>query len=257
MGAIGGGDLIILCYHAVSDTWPSVGAIETRQLNRQIGSLLRRGYRPLTLSAALAADPGERRLAVTFDDAFQSVIERGLPVLERLGVPATLFVPTDFANEAAPMTWSTLSRWVGTSHEDELRCMSWDGVRSLAVLGWEIGSHTCSHPALAAVERADAEIELRRSKEVCEAELGLACRSLAYPFGSYDATVVELAREAGYASAVTLGERLLEARCRSRPLELSREGIYRSTRWPHFRVATSRTLGYLRASRVYRRLAPA
>jgi peptidoglycan/xylan/chitin deacetylase (PgdA/CDA1 family) len=251
------GDLVILCYHAVSDTWPGVGAVATKVLDRQVRHLLGRGYRPLTLSAALAANPRERRLVVTFDDAFRSVLERGLPVLERLGVPATLFVPTDFASEVAPMTWSTLGQWIGSEHEGELRCMSWEEVRRLAALGWEIGSHTCSHPKLTAIGDAEAVAELTRSKQVCEAEVDRACESLAYPFGLHNPAVVERAASTGYRAAVTLGEHLLEARRREHPLELSREGVYRSTRWPHFLAATSPLLGRVRGSRFYRRLAAA
>jgi len=246
------GDLVILCYHAVSDRWPSVGAVAPATLDRQVRHLLRRRYRPLTLSAALASDPSERRLVVTFDDAFHSVIERGLPVLERLDVPATLFVPTDFASEAAPMTWSTLGQWLGTVHERELPCMSWDDVRRLAAVGWEVGSHTCSHPDLTALAGREAAAELARSKQVCEAEVQRACESLAYPFGVHDDQVVELTGSAGYERAVTLGDRLLGPRCRDRPLELSREGVYRTTRWPHFLAATSPTLGSVRGMRLYR-----
>jgi peptidoglycan/xylan/chitin deacetylase (PgdA/CDA1 family) len=251
-----GTDLVILCYHAVSDTWPSVGAIERKALERQVRHLLRRGYRPLTLSAALRADAGGRSLVVTFDDAFHSVIEQGLPVLEGLGVPATLFVPTDYATEAAPMTWSSLGQWVGTSYEHELRCMSWDSVRRLLEVGWEVGSHTCSHSDLTAIDPKEAATELSRSRDVCEAELQCVCTSLAYPFGSVDEGVVDLARGAGYKHAVTLGDRLLGPRCRDRPLELSREGVYRTTRRPHFAAATSPLFGRVRGSQLYSKLAP-
>lgn len=246
-------DLVILCYHAVSDTWPSVGAVELRALDRQVDYMLRRRYRPLTLAAALEAPAGERVFVVTFDDAFRSVIERGLPVLEGLGVPATLFVPTDFATEAAPMTWSALGQWMGTPHEGELRCMSWDDVRCLAEAGWEVGSHTCSHPDLTAIDPKQAAAELERSLKVCEAEVQRPCASLAYPFGLYDEGVVALARRVGYERAVTLGARLIEPRARQ-PFELSREGVYRSTRWPNFLSATSPLLGAVRSSRFYRRL---
>lgn len=251
-----GGDLLILCYHAVSDSWPDPAAVGVDSLERQVRHLLRRRYRPSTLSAALKADPGERLLVVTFDDAFASVAERGLPVLERLGVPATLFVPTDFVDERGPLTWSKLGRWVGTTHEDELRCMTWKEVRRLAERGWEIGSHTCSHPDLTTIGHVQATAELNRSKQVCEAETGHACRSLAYPFGRCEADVVELARSAGYEVAVTLGKRLLGPRTRDRRLELSREGIYRSTGWPFFLAATSISLGKVRQARPYRSLRP-
>jgi peptidoglycan/xylan/chitin deacetylase (PgdA/CDA1 family) len=251
------GDPIILCYHAVSDSWPSVGAVEPRTLARQLRHLLERRYRPRTLTAALASPDEERVFVVTFDDAFHSVLERGFPVLAELGVPATLYVPTDFVSTGEPMTWSTLGRWKDTAHEHELRCMSWDGIRQLAAAGWEIGSHTCSHPKLTAIGDAQAARELKRSKQACEEELQRGCASFAYPFGSYDPEVVALASEAGYENAVTLGERLLGPRRRQHPLELSREGIYRTTRWPHFLAATSPLLGQVRASRPYSLLSSA
>jgi peptidoglycan/xylan/chitin deacetylase (PgdA/CDA1 family) len=244
-----GSQVLILCYHAVSDSWPSVGAVETDVLERQLRYLLRKGYRPLTLSTALAYRGQERVLVVTFDDAFASVIKRGLAVLERYAVPATLFVATEYATAAAPMTWSTLGRWVGTEHEDELRCMSWEEVRRLAGLGWEIGSHTCSHPDLTTIGIEPAATELGRSLEICAAEVQRPCTSLAYPFGAYDEKVVKLARRAGYEQAVTLGDRLLGPRSRKRPLELSREGVYRTTGWPQFLAATSPLLGRFRGLR--------
>lgn len=246
-------DLLILCYHAVSGSWPSVGAIDPAGLERQVAYLLRRGYRPETLSDALAAEHGERSLVITFDDAFRSVLECGLPVLRRLGVPATLFVPTDFASEATLMTWSTLGRWVGTEHEHELRCMSWQEVRRVAAEGWEIGSHTCSHPRLPRLNEAEASVELRQSRQVCEEQLQRPCTTLAYPFGLHDADTLRLSADAGYESAVTLGERLLGPRRRG-ALELSREGIYRETGWGHFLLATSRALGRLRGTETYARL---
>jgi peptidoglycan/xylan/chitin deacetylase (PgdA/CDA1 family) len=242
-------DVVVLCYHAVSDDWPNVGAIGQAALERQLGHLLRRGYEPQTLSAAFAANSSSgRSLVVTFDDAFHSVLERGLPVLERLGVPATLFVPTDYAAEQSPLTWSTLGRWRGTPFERELRCLGWDGVRRLAAAGWEIGAHTCSHPDLTAIGRERAAAELERSRAACEEALQRPCTTLAYPFGAHDEAVVGLTRTAGYELAVTLGTRLLEPRVRADPLRLSREGIYRTTGWPQFLAATSASLGRLRAS---------
>jgi peptidoglycan/xylan/chitin deacetylase (PgdA/CDA1 family) len=250
MAATGRGDPLILCYHAVSDTWPRVDAVGPAALERQLRHLLKQGYRPLTLSEAMASAGEGRTLAVTFDDAYRSILERGLPVLEKLGVPATIFVPTDYASEAAPITWSSLGGWVGTAHEHELRCMSWDEIRVLAEAGWEIGSHTCSHPKLTEIDSDRGAGELERSKLACEAEVGRRCAAVAYPFGLHDERVVGLAEAAGYAWGVTLGERLL-GRVSREPLELSREGVYRTTRWPHFLAATSPFVRKLRSSCLY------
>jgi peptidoglycan/xylan/chitin deacetylase (PgdA/CDA1 family) len=244
-------EVLVLCYHAVSDTWPSPAAIPQSRLHAQIGLLLRRGYRPLTLSAALEEKAPRKAMAVTFDDAYGSILAAGLPVLDQLGVPATVFVPTDAASAGGPMTWSELAQWMGTRHERELRCMSWEELRKLSARGWEIGSHTCSHPHLTELGRERAAAELRLSRAACEEKLQRPCTSLAYPFGSYDGAVIEMAAAAGYRAAVTLDERIVKPLRGRGPLDTPREAIYRSTGWPVFLAKTSRAVRRVRVSRAY------
>jgi peptidoglycan/xylan/chitin deacetylase (PgdA/CDA1 family) len=244
-------DLLVLCYHALSDNWPSPAALPPSRLEAQLRFLLRRGYRPLTLSDALDAKRPRRAMVVTFDDAYRSILERGLPVLARLGMPATVFVPTDAASSGARMEWSELARWVGTEHERELRCMSWGQLRRLSAHGWEVGSHTCSHPRLTEIDRERATTELRLSRAVCEEELQRPCTSLAYPFGSYDAAVMDLAADAGYTAAVALDDGIAQPLFGRGRLELPREAIYRLTGWPVFLAKTSHAVRRLRASRAF------
>lgn len=244
-------ELLVLCYHAISEAWPSPAAITPARLRAQLRLLLKLGFRPLPLSAALAEDAPGKAMVVTFDDAYASILAEGLPILDELGVPATVFVPTDAADTAALMAWSELRQWVGTEHEHELRCMSWDELRELSDRGWEIGSHTCSHPRLTEIgtERAAAELQLSRAS--CEEELQRSCVSLAYPFGSYDEAVIEMTAAAGYRAAVTLDERIFKPLRGRGPLELPREAIYRSTGWPVFLAKTSRAVRRIRVSRAY------
>ncbi len=248
-------DVLVLCYHAVSDAWPSPAGISRAALAGQLRFLLRRGYRPLALSSALEEGAPSKAMVVTFDDAYASILRSGLPVLEHLGIPGTVFVPTDFADSAGAMAWSELAQWVGTEHEHELRCMSWDELRKLSERGWEIGSHTCSHPHLTEIGEERALSELRRSRAACEEELQRPCTSLAYPFGSYDAAVTEIAAAAGYRTAVTLDERIVSPLRGRGPLEVPREAIYRSTGWVTFAAKTSRLVRRVRVSRAYASLA--
>lgn len=244
-------ELLVLCYHAVSDTWPSPAAISVPRLRAQLAYLLRRGYRPLTLSAALEEGAFRKAMVVTFDDAYASILDAGLPVLERLGIPATVFVPTDAAGEAGQMAWSELAPWVGGEHERELRCMSWGQLRELAAHGWEVGSHTCSHPHLTEIGAEAMATELRHSRAACEEELQRPCATFAYPFGSYDATVIDAVAAAGYSAAVTLDERIVEPLRGRGPLEVPREAVYRSTGWPVFVAKTSPLLRRIRVSAAY------
>jgi peptidoglycan/xylan/chitin deacetylase (PgdA/CDA1 family) len=244
--SVGASAVLILCYHAVSPNWRTPLAVTPEALERQLRHVLRCGYVPRTLSAALGAQG--RSVVVSFDDAFESVRELALPVMRPLGIPGTLFVPTDFAAEGSLMTWSELARWQGTEYEDELRCMGWNEIREVAEAGWEIGSHTASHPNLTAISAAQQKEELERSRAACEEALQRPCSTLAYPFGAHDDTVVEAAVAAGYEAGVTRSRRDL--------LRLSREGVYRETPWRNFRLASSPLLGRVRGTPAYRRFAP-
>ncbi len=231
--------MLILCYHAVSSDWHCELAVEPRQLERQLSFFLRRGYEPRTLAEAIGRTGAGKSLVVTFDDAYRSVLLEGLPVLSRLGVPGTVFVPTEIATGRGLMTdfIPMPAGWIEA--EEELRCMSWDELRLLAESGWEIGSHTRSHPDLTECAGERAADELRESRRACEEEMQRECRLLAYPFGAHDERVVRLARQAGYEAAVTLGKRLLGSLRAPSALELPRDGIYRSTpRWQLAAIAS-------------------
>jgi peptidoglycan/xylan/chitin deacetylase (PgdA/CDA1 family) len=252
-------DLLILCYHAISETWPTEFAVSPQSLDSQLRHFLRRGYRPATLSAALGGRPDQKTLVVTFDDAFSSVFERALPVTSALGVPATMFVPTSYVADEGAMAWASLEQWAGTEHEDELRCMSWDDLRALAAAGWEIGSHSCTHPKLTSLVDAELDAELVSSKDRCEEQIQRPCETLAYPFSDHDRRVMDRTRAAGYRAAVILDNDLAippgSLIRPGRPTEmfgLLREGVYRHDGRPRLAAKTSPLARRARASRLAR-----
>jgi peptidoglycan/xylan/chitin deacetylase (PgdA/CDA1 family) len=216
-------DVLVLSYHAVSETWPAALAVAPDALEAQMRLLLDRGYRPSTVHGAIHVPPAPRTLAVTFDDAYRSVFETAFPILASLGIPATVFVPTDYPGRERAMAWPGIDRWLGGPHEPELVPASWEQLGILAEAGWEIGSHTCSHPWLTRLADADLERELVDSRDRCRERLG-ACTSLAYPYGDHDDRVVRAAGAAGYASACTVPALLVAGD----PLRWPRIGIYRA-----------------------------
>jgi peptidoglycan/xylan/chitin deacetylase (PgdA/CDA1 family) len=206
----------------VSPAWPAALSIEPEPFERQLAGLASRGYTGATLSQALAAPPAKRTVVVTFDDAYRSVLELARPILDRLGMPASVYVPTDWPGRGEPMTWPGIDQWLGTEHEHELACMSWEELRGLADHGWEIGSHTRSHPRLPELDDAALDGELAGSRADCKAGMGRPCDTLAYPYGAVDERVVAAAARAGYRYAVSLPKRLHAPR----PLCWPRVGVY-------------------------------
>jgi len=240
-------DVLVLCYHAVSERFPAPLSVTPAAFERQLQLLARAGYRGATFSDALRAQEG-RTVAITFDDAFLSVLQLGKPLLDAAGFPATVYAPTAYLDAPErPLKWDGIDQWHGGEHESELLPMSWDQLGGLAEAGWEIGSHTCTHPHLTGVDDEALREELVRSREEVERRLGRACPTLAYPYGDHDERVVAAAGAAGYAAAGTLPARLHAAR----PLAWPRVGIYHGDDERRFRLKVSRAMRRLRGSRLW------
>jgi peptidoglycan/xylan/chitin deacetylase (PgdA/CDA1 family) len=240
-------DTLVLCYHAVSERWPAPLSVTPAAFERQLALLVRRGYEGATFrDAALGNRPG-KTLAVTFDDAYRSVLELARPILDRLGLPATVFVPTDWPARGEPMRWPGIDQWMGGEFEPELRPLTWEQLAGLDAHGWEIGSHTRSHPHLTSLADAALDEELRASRAECERRLGKPCTTLAYPYGDWDARVAAAAGRAGYEAACTLPARIHAAR----PLEWPRVGVYHDDSERRYRLKVSRGVRAVRASRLW------
>lgn len=227
------GDVLVLCYHAVSDDWNDALAVTPALLREQLKSVLRSGSKPERLTDALGAQSTGRRFVVTFDDAFASVYDNGYGVLRDLGIPGTVFAPTSFVSSGRPLAWEGLD---DTTDLGELRPMSWEQLRELADDGWEVGSHTRTHPRLTQIDAAARADELQVSMAECEEMLRRPCRSIAYPHGDVDASVVEATRRAGYDVGVILGT----SASGPRGLVYPRVGVYRHDSLGRFRLKTAR-----------------
>jgi peptidoglycan/xylan/chitin deacetylase (PgdA/CDA1 family) len=245
-------DVLTLCYHAVAERWPAALSVTAEALESQLRLLVDRGYRGATFSAAVEAPPGERTLAVTFDDAYRSVIERALPILEELGLPGTVFTVTSFAGTDEPMTWPGIDGWLGGPYEPELAPMSWEELGRLAESGWEVGSHTHTHPRLTTLGDAELAEELTHSRALCAERMGRPCRSLAYPYGDHDERVIVAAGRAGYTAAATLNARLF----RLEPLRWPRVGVYHVDDLHRFRAKVSPSVRRLRSMRAWALVEP-
>lgn len=241
-------DALVLCYHALSTSWGAALSTTPGRFERQLRLLLSRGYRALTFGEAVASPEQEGILAVTFDDGYHSVVKEARPILDRLGIPATVFAPTDFIGSDRPMRWAGIEQWLGGPHEPELMPMTWAELRTLADDGWEIGSHTGSHPRLTQVDDSTLEDQLVRSKRACEEQLGRPCTSLAYPYGDVDARVIGAARRAGYRAAAALPDRGTGSSGR---FNYPRIGIYRADGALRFRVKVAPSTAFLRRSRAW------
>lgn len=197
---------LVLAYHAVSSSWRHPLAVPEERLESQLSCLQRRGYVGLTAAQAERRRRDgtlpDRSAVVTFDDGFRSVL-RARPVLEALGYPATVFVVTAFVESQRRLCWDGIERSTAEADEEELRPLGWEELALLRSAGWEVGSHTVTHPLSTDLSDADLEQEFVDSRSLLERRLG-ACETIAYPYGRADARVAAAAERAGYQAGFAL-----------------------------------------------------
>jgi len=245
-------DVLVLCYHAVSETWDSELAVTPLQLEQQVSGLLARGYKPATLLDAVLAPPAKRTLAITFDDAYRSVNQLAAPVLRELGAIGCVYAPTNWIGARTPMRWSGIEEWLGTADENELCPMDWNELGALAEEGWEVGSHTCSHPHLTELDDERLAAEMEESRSACAAGLARPCDTIAYPYGDVDERVIRAAAAAGYRAAAALPQ----APHAPSDLRWPRIGIYRWDGRTRSRLKVSPLVRRMRGMPVRRLLDP-
>ena len=136
-----------------------------------------------------------RYVCVTFDDGYRDVLENGLPVLEELGLPATVFVIGDVLDGRIPFSWSRGTVPTAISAADLPRLFESGLV--------DIQAHSLTHPRLTTVSAAELRREVEGAKAKLEQHLPYKVTSFCYPAGIYTAREVEAVFAAGYRAGVT------------------------------------------------------
>jgi peptidoglycan/xylan/chitin deacetylase (PgdA/CDA1 family) len=126
-------------------------------------------------------------VVITFDDGYQSMYTKLLPLVREFGYPATLFVYTDFVSD------------------NGAKSITWENLRIMQKSGIDIQCHTQSHVDLVKLSARDTDLsrekmfrELYLSRKKIEQKLGKKVDLLAFPFGYYDNKTIQLAENAGY-----------------------------------------------------------
>jgi len=187
--------LAILYWHRVGPG-VDVFAVTPRAFRRACDEIERSGLRVVDLAALdqLAPAPGERVLALTFDDGYADLLDHAIPELERRRWPATVFVVPDVVEGRYRFT-DIYRRDPGFISYDAMR----DVERRTAV---RFESHSLTHRDLPPLGDAEARREIAGSAEALAAELGRPMRLFCYPRGYFGTREQALCAEAGYLAAV-------------------------------------------------------
>jgi peptidoglycan/xylan/chitin deacetylase (PgdA/CDA1 family) len=211
-----------LCYHRI-EVPPSAARHDTNFVTPdafagQLDWMARLGYTGVTIGQVLAWQRGEAALpacpvAITFDDAYDSVVSQALPRLAVHGWPCTVYAVSAYLGDR--------NRWDPSA--PPARLLDAAALRAMLQVGHDVGAHTRHHRRVRGLDGDIAREELAGCREDLEQALGAPCESLAFPYGSHDRLTVQRVRDAGYAGAVTLKRRTI--RKRGDPFRLGRMSV--------------------------------
>jgi peptidoglycan/xylan/chitin deacetylase (PgdA/CDA1 family) len=196
---------VFLCYHSVASQGPRYLTVSAELFERQLALLRRRGYRAGdlgTLADHAAGRGRERTVYLTFDDGFRDNHETVLPLLREYGLKGFVFALPPLLEQGGAFEWpemrDDLARYPTT-----MRSVTWAMLGEMGEGGFEVGSHTLSHPHLPELDDERLREELWQSRAAIRERLG-SCDTLAYPFGEWSERVAAAAADCGYRFAFTL-----------------------------------------------------
>ena len=215
--------LRVLMYHKVSLKTGDALTVTTAQLKSQLEWLRTEEFQFITCAALLAAletgkEISPRAVLVTFDDAYLDNYELALPLLQQLGVPAAIFIPTDYIGKTS--SWDS----------DACPLMNAEQLRATVAQGFELGLHSHQHTNYRAMTAESLAHDVRACVATMR-NLGLPYVSaLSYPYGKRPKTagdrsaMLDAFREAGVKAAFRIGNRINPLPLRDR-FEINRLGV--------------------------------
>jgi peptidoglycan/xylan/chitin deacetylase (PgdA/CDA1 family) len=186
----------VLSYHRFSKTSASNMVVKESAFEEQMKYLKENGYRAITIDQLfnfleLKGQIPEKSILITIDDGFRSFYDIAYPILKRYGLPATVFIYTDF---------------IGSSS-----AMSWEQLKELSQNGFNVQSQSKTHRDLTKIKDDESfqkyiraiEEEIVWPMKLIKKELNIDCKYMAYPYGGYNGLVILMLMKEGFRGAFT------------------------------------------------------
>jgi peptidoglycan/xylan/chitin deacetylase (PgdA/CDA1 family) len=184
----------ILLYHRIEES-TSTSSLESRyytspsDFKLQMQALKDWGYSTIPISllveaiikgAMLPAKP----VVISFDDGYESVYQDAYPIMHAEDFSGVMYLVESYLGAEGFMD-------IGQ-------------IQEMTRNGWEIGSHSMTHPYLSKVHD-QVFYEAGGSKTLLSSKIGVDVETFAYPFGDMDGYIATKISEYGYTAAVGLG----------------------------------------------------
>ena len=193
----------VLTYHALIEK-ETAGVhfvhVRRKHFEDQMRWLYENGYTALTLPELF--DGLKRKVhfdkvvVLTFDDGYYSLYEHAMPVLQRYGFRATLFLTTASVGEAS---YACLPhcKWYPTDD----RPLNWGELRVMREAGWAIEAHGHRHLDHALLGDDESVKEMELCKQHINAHLGYNPSFYCFPYGRYSSKTLKQVTKLGFDAA--------------------------------------------------------
>ncbi|ORV90619.1 polysaccharide deacetylase [Mycolicibacterium iranicum] len=184
---------MVWMYHSIAtyDEDPFEVTMTPARFERQLRWLRDQRLQGVSMAELLASsarDRSKRLVGLTFDDGYRDFATTALPILQRYGFTATVFV---LAGRLGGQ-----NEWSRPGPSKAL--LTADEIRQVASAGMEIGSHGLMHVRLPGVDQSALAAETRHSRTILSELIQRDVTGFCYPWGEVDAEVVKSVRAAGY-----------------------------------------------------------
>jgi peptidoglycan/xylan/chitin deacetylase (PgdA/CDA1 family) len=230
-----GRGIVVLIYHQVGAGSGLQLDLPTARFEDQMAELADAGSvttldRALELLAA-PEPPARDPVVVTFDDGPADFAATTLPILERHGIPVTMYLATAYLEEQRPFSY-------GASP------MSWAAMRDTLASGLvTVGSHTHTHALLDRIPEAQISQELSTSIALIEERLGVTPMHFAYPKSVPPTSAADRLVRAQFRSAALAGTKPNQYGSTD-PFRLARSPIQAGDEMRWFRAKVAGGMGF-------------
>lgn len=211
----------VLMYHSVGDP-EQFGDVSPERLWRDL-RYLTATFQVVDLPDVLSSPTdGPKRVAITFDDGFQTFYDNAFPIIQSFDVPVTVFVPVGLVEGGAECSYRLTTSPEGLANFNDSKryearacvdpaTMTVAQLRELVASDLvTLGNHTRTHPDLSRItDRETLRSEITSAREELEDLLDVSVDRFCYPYGRYNAAALEEVRTS-HRYAVTTTPRLLD-----------------------------------------------
>lgn len=188
-------NVVILLYHHVSNDTPKITSVSPKTFERQLDHIKNNNFTVWPLEKIIhhiengIALP-EKTLAITFDDAYQSVYTEAYPLLKARNMPFTIFVTTES---------------VDRQYNQQL---DWQALNTMQKNGASLANHTVTHPHMLYRLENETEqqwrqrmtLEITDAQQRIEQKTASRLKLFAYPYGEHNEALKQVLSELGYIS---------------------------------------------------------